>query len=243
MGAGTDISELSTRKDWLEALCTAHDQLCTQCDTVLVGGVSAGSMLALRLAEMRPEAVQGLVIFAPTFWPNGWAVPRIMQLFKLFRTKTSAGLLRLRHREPFGIKDERMRKFIMESFKKGERPIEELLDRGGKLVFEFRRLAQEARRNLGSIKQRMLVFHPRHDDQSDISNAMILQREAGGIVEMLVLDDCYHMVTLDRQRGLVAERTVDFVQRMDKSLAAARKQANAKPAETATQLREMGAAE
>ena len=29
-----------------------------------------------------------------------------------------------------------------------------------------------------------------------------------------VLDDCYHMVTLDRQRHLVVERSLDFVDRL-----------------------------
>jgi carboxylesterase len=29
-----------------------------------------------------------------------------------------------------------------------------------------------------------------------------------------VLDDSYHMVTLDRQRSVVVDRTVEFVQRL-----------------------------
>jgi carboxylesterase len=67
---------------------------------------------------------------------------------------------------------------------------------------------------LGEIRQPTLIFHPRHDDQSDLSNAVTLQRHLGGLVEVTVLDDSYHMVTLDRQRSIVVDRTVEFAQRL-----------------------------
>ncbi len=223
MGGGTDVSALSTRHDWYDAIKLAHDDLKARCDVIMVGGISAGGMLALRLAEDRPESVHGLIMFAPTFWPNGWAIPKRMQLFKLVYHKCVAGLFLLRQRAPYGIKDERLRNFVLDSFRSDERPIEDLFGRGGKMIWEFRHLGREVRKNLGKIKQRMIVFHPRHDDQSDISNAMILQRETAGPVEMIVLDDSYHMVTLDRQRGHVADRTVEFAQRLVQSLAEQKK--------------------
>ena len=34
-----------------------------------------------------------------------------------------------------------------------------------------------------------------------------------GRVELCVLDDSYHVVTLDRQRGYVADRTSSFIER------------------------------
>ena len=36
---------------------------------------------------------------------------------------------------------------------------------------------------------------------------------------MTVLDDCYHIVTIDKQRDIVAERTVDFTARLVAKLA------------------------
>lgn len=244
MGGGTDVSELSTRADWLEALKAAHDELTARCDTIIVGGVSAGSMLALRLTEERPEKVDALMLFAPTFWPNGWAIPKIMHLFKLVRHKCVSRLFRLRQRQPFGIKDERLRNFVLESIRSDDRPAEELLSRGGRMVWEFKRLAREARRNLGKLKQPVIVFHPRHDDQSDLSNAMIIQREAAGLVDMVVLDDCYHMVTLDRQRNIVADRTVEFARRQVEAISKSRASRRAAERQQDIKaLKENGAAE
>ncbi len=81
-------------------------------------------------------------------------------------------------------------------------------------MWEFLRLAKDVKKRFSEIKHPALVFHPREDDQSGISNAFYLAKNLGGPVEMTVLDDCYHMVTLDRQRSVVVDRTVDFVQRL-----------------------------
>lgn len=218
LGGGTDTSGLSSWQDWYAALETAHDELKAHCDVVIVGGLSAGSMLALRLARERRDGVHGLLLFAPTLWPNGWAIPLHFNLFRLIYHKWVASLLHLRQRAPFGIKDERIRNFVIESFKSEGRPIEDLFGRGGGLVWEFKALARDVKRRLGEITQHAAVFHPREDDQSDISNAFTLLRRLGGVVEMTVLDDSYHMVTLDRQRSLVVDRTVDFVQRLTQRL-------------------------
>lgn len=219
MGGGTDVSGLSTCEDWYAAAAAAHDELTARCDVVFVGGMSAGSMLALRLAQERTDTVHGVILFAPTFWPNGWAIPRRFNLFRLCRHKFFSQFMTFQQRAPFGIKDERIRNFVLDSFKSEDRPIEDFFSRGGKLVWEFKRLAGVVRKGLGKINQRVMIFHPRQDDQSDLSNAMLIQRKTSGMVEMVVLDDSYHMVTLDRQRTIVVDRTVEFAQRLSQDIA------------------------
>ncbi len=214
LGGGTDVSGLSTWQDWYRAVEVAHDELKSRCDVVLVGGLSAGAMLALRLARERPEDVQGIMLFAPTLFPNGWAVPWRLNFFRLVHQKWFARLFFFHQRAPYGIKDERIRNFVIDSFKSDERPIEDLFGRGGGLVFEFLRLAKDVGKGLGRIKQDTAIFHPREDDQSALSNAVTLQTKLAGMVEVTVLDDCYHMVTLDRQRSIVVERAVDFAVRL-----------------------------
>lgn len=216
LAGGTDVSGLSSWRDWYAALEEAHDQLSQECDQILVGGVSAGSMLALRLAALRPEKVQGLMLFSPTIWPNGWAIPWYFYAFRLIQTRWFARLFQFRARMPHGIKDERLRNFILDTFQNGNNSIEDLFGRGGSLVFEFRRLVRNVKPLLGRVRQHTLIFHPRHDDQSDLSNCMTLQRKLAGLVDVCVLDDCYHMVTLDRQRHVVLERVKEYVGRLAK---------------------------
>lgn len=214
MTAGTDVSGMSSWEDWYAGIEEAYAELAATCDTIYVGGLSAGAVLALHLAAQHPEKIKGLILLAPTLWPNGWAIPWYFNLFRLVQDRFSARMFHFKQRAPFGIKDERIRKFVLDSFASDDRPVEDLFGRGGALVLEFRRLVAVVKRELGSIAQPTMIMHPRHDDQSDIANAFKLQRELSGMVEMLVLDDCYHMVTLDRQRNVVVDRAVEFAERL-----------------------------
>lgn len=214
MTAGTDVSGISSYEDWYAGLEAAYEEMAETCDTIYVGGLSAGAILALCLAAKRPERIRGIMLFAPTLWPNGWAIPWYFNFFRLVRERFTARLFHFRQRAPYGIKDERIRKFVIESFTADDRPVEDLFGRGGGLVYQFRRLVSHVKRTLGTIDKPALIMHPRFDDQSDLSNAFKLQRRLGGMVEAVVLDDCYHMVTLDRQRHVVVERALDFVDRL-----------------------------
>ena len=215
LGGGTDISGLSTWQDWHRNVEMARDDLRETCETVLIGGLSAGAMLALKLAADRPRDVHGLMLFAPTIWPNGWAIPKAIHLFKLVREKYLARMFHFRQRPPYGIKDDRIRNFMLDSFNKGDgRSLDDLVGRSGNAVLEFRRLVQHVKKQLGSITQHTIIFHPRFDDQSDLKNTILLQRKLGGLVEVSVLDDSYHMVTLDRQRTYVVERAMEFSRRI-----------------------------
>src|SRR5262249_30135102 len=75
----------------------------------------------------------------------------------------------------------------------------------------FNALVAVVRRSLHKVSQPALIVHPRADDVASLKNAQYLQEHLGGLVDTLVLDNSYHMVTLDQQRHLVAERTASFV--------------------------------
>ena len=210
----TDVSGMSTWRDWYEAVENALDELKSMCDTVLVGGASAGAVLALRLAAYRSADVASLILFAPTLKVNGWAIPHSLKLFNLVSDKWTARLFKFRTPAPHGIKDERVRNFALEAMKGDDGIPADITARSGGTVYEFMRLVRNVRPLLGKIAQHTLIFHPRQDDQSDIKNTMTLQRKLGGMVEVCVLEDSFHLVTLDRQRGYVADRTIEFVDRV-----------------------------
>lgn len=227
MTFGTDVSGMSTWRDWYKSIEAAFEQLSQTCETVILGGASAGSILALRLAAMRQDEVSGLMLYAPTLAVNGWAVSKLFKLFHLVTDKGTARLFKFRLPAPYGIKDERVRNFALDAMRgEGATPAD-ITVRGGSTVYEFFSLVRNVRPLLSKVKQHTLIFHPRNDDQSDIKNTMTLQRRLGGMVEVSVLDDSYHLVMLDRQRNYVADRTLDYV---DRILAQRAKSAVARPA-------------
>lgn len=242
---GTDVSGLSTWRDWYQAVEQAFDELKKHCDEVIIGGASAGATLCLRLAALRPNDVAANILFAPTLAVNGWAIPHALKLFHLISDKWTARLFSFRTPAPYGIKDERVRNIALESMKgEGAIPADITVREGG-TVYEFFRLVRNVRPLLGRIKHHTLIFHPRQDDQSDIKNTMTLQRKLAGMVEVCVLDDSYHLVTLDRQRNYVAERSIEFTERVLSQVAQrkAAEKAALKQAEVAKAKALKGAAE
>ena len=81
-------------------------------------------------------------------------------------------------------------------------------------MLELRWLVEDTKRRGGDrCASRRSIVHPREDDRASLSNMKYLQSNLAGLVETVVLDDSYHIVTLDRQRHVVVDRTLDFVAR------------------------------
>ena len=199
-------------QDWLASAEAALDELRCRCDTVIVGGLSMGAVLALMLAARRPEDVAGAAVYAPTLKLDGWGVPWYAQLFQLVPHKAIANLFDFTEREPYGVKDPRVRALVAAAIESGDSSKAGMLSVPGGAMYEFRGLVNAVRRSVRAIRQPVLLIHPREDDRADIQNSFWLQRNLGGMVDMVVLDDSYHVMTMDRQRHIVADRTVAFVQ-------------------------------
>lgn len=209
-GSAEDI-KVTFWQDWYDSAEKALLLLREECDTVIVGGLSTGAVLALLLAARRPSDVQGTVLLAPTLWLNGWLIPWYARLFRLVFSTRVANLIGFPDLDPHGIKDERIRAFIRNALESGDSSIAGLPSTPGGAVLEHRRLVKAVRAELGGVQQPALIIHPREDDYADLDNAWYLQRHLKGLVDMVVLDDSYHIVTVDRQRHLVVERTAAFI--------------------------------
>lgn len=66
-GHGTTWEELNTMtwEDWYGELSRAFDSLCLDHDAVVIGGLSMGGALTLRLAADHPDLVSGLMVVNP----------------------------------------------------------------------------------------------------------------------------------------------------------------------------------
>jgi carboxylesterase len=200
-------------QDWFASVEAAHDRLLETCKTVIVGGLSMGAILALHLAAERPDAVHGAALFAPTLKLDGWGVPWYSKLFSLVRHRWSADLVTFSEREPYGIKDPRVRALVTAAINSGDSSQAGQMTNPGRVMLELRWLVDIVKRELPAIRQPTLIVHPREDDRASLRNAGYLQGALGGMVETCVLDDSYHIVTVDRQRDLVVDRTAAFARR------------------------------
>jgi carboxylesterase len=217
----TEDELLATRwSDWFASAEYALAELEKQCDVIVVGGLSVGSILALRLAARNPSRVHGLCLFAPTLRYDGWAMPWYSFLLMLGVRAPFLRRMRFADPPPYGIKDEASRAMIADAMQAGQSMSSHITSLG--TLQESHWLVRDVVRRLKSIKAPALIIHPREDDISDLSNTIYLQRRLGGLVECLVLDDSYHLITVDRQRDLVMNRTADFISFVERHTARTR---------------------
>ena len=220
---GTEDDLLATTwADWFASAQRALIELERECDTVVVGGLSIGAVLALRIAALHPDRVHGLALFAPTLWYDGWAMPWYSFLLKFAFTVKWHDHRRLAEREPYGIKDDSIRSIVAGAMLSGNSAEAGLTCTPLGALREADQLVRDVKRRLSSIKVPALIIHPREDDISDLSNAIYLQRHLGGPAECVVLDDSYHIITVDRQRSVVIDRTIHFIEFIQRRLASER---------------------
>lgn len=209
-GTAEDLTATGWR-DWYASVDAGLNRLETVCDLVTVGGLSMGALLAARLAWAQPQRIRGLVMLAPTLWYDGWAIPFYSFLLKLAINLPFGERYAFVEREPYGVKDPRIRALVLRAMQSGDSNGAGLLSTPAVAIREMWRLTAELRPLLPDIRQPALLVHAREDDTAGLSNAFHLQERLGGRVEALILEDSYHLVTVDRQRDLVARRTASFV--------------------------------
>ncbi len=213
----------TTWQDWYQSAEDALVELRKTCDLIIVGGLSMGAVLALRLAAEHPDTVNGATLFAPTFKFDGWSMPWYARLFELVNDNWSADKFLFTEREPYGIKNVRFREFVMNAIHSDDSSQAGLPGTPGRSLLQFRYLTKSVNRVLGLIRQPTLVLHPREDDRASLGNAEHLQRNLGGRVTTVVLEDCYHVITLDQQRDVVLDETREFAFKLEQAAIAAKK--------------------
>jgi carboxylesterase len=204
--------------DWFASVEREHDRLKARCDAIVVGGLSVGSILAIHLAAVRPETTSGLALYAPSLWLDGWGVPWHAAMFSLVTMKWCADWFPFAERHPWGMKDPRLRALVERAIKSGDSSRAGVAALPGSLMLELRWLVQRVKDEIAQVRQPALIIHPREDDRASLRNLHYLQTSLGGLTETVVLDDSYHLVTLDRQRQLVVARTLEFSQRLQQGI-------------------------
>ena len=207
----------STWQQWYGCVEAAHNELRKRCDTIIAGGLSMGAILALHLAHQRPDGVDGLALYAPSLRLNGWSMPWFSFALSWLRPWSIKIDMDMPEHEPHGIKDPRIRAFILKSMLSGDASQAGSFTTPVRAYAQFNALAALVKRELPSVRVPTLILHPRDDDMADMGNAQEIQRKLAGPVDTVILDDSYHIITMDRQRQLVVDRSLMFAERLKTS--------------------------
>lgn len=222
---GTMDDLLATRwQDWNESVQQAALRLGREVDHLFVGGLSMGAMLALKCAADLPQLIKGVGVYGVTFRYDGWAVPWLARLTFMLPLVKRLGFARERvfmETEPYGLMDERLRAQISAAMQGGDSSVAGLPGNPWHSLAELYLLSRVVRRQLHEVRQPCLIAHAVNDDIASLANARLVQQNVRGPVEMLLLENSYHMITIDKERRLLARKSAEFFSALGAAPAAA----------------------
>lgn len=198
----------TTWQDWYASVEAAYHHLALHHEAIYVAGLSMGAVLALHLAAHHP--VQGVALYSTTLRYDGWSIPRLSFLLPLFLATPLGERYRFVETYPYGIKDERLRKIVAAGMISGDSAAAGTLGMTGTSLRQLRALIAVVKRELPVITAPTLILHASEDDVASVRNADYVECRLGGPVAKVLLDDCYHIITVDRQRRQVATETIHF---------------------------------
>ncbi len=202
-GHGTHARELQleTFESWTAAALAALDELSAGGASVVVAGISLGSVLATHLAVLRPRQVAALVVLASAVRLN--PVFPGLPLAALERTPLRAADLYV----PKAGADIRDAVAARTHLTYDLQPVRAAIEvvRAGRIV----------RGELALVRCPTFVAHGALDRVCPVGNATHLARHVGTEdVELLILPRSAHIVTEDVERELLAARLERFLRRV-----------------------------
>lgn len=193
-GHGTTWREMNTTTwdDWYGELARVFDALCLDHDAVVVGGLSMGGALALKLAADHPDRVAGVAVVNPAVATSRLDV-KLLPILK-YLVPSFPG--------------------IVNDIKKGgdEYGYPRTPLRAAHSMFRAWPALVAA---LPDVTAPLLYFRSTEDHVVDeLSEPLITGRVSSQDVTMVRLENSYHVATLDHDAPLIFERTAEFIARV-----------------------------
>ncbi|WDH34234.1 alpha/beta hydrolase [Pseudomonas chlororaphis] len=201
-------------QDWYEGVRRTFVGIRRRHRQVFVGGLSMGAVMSMYLASEHPGQVSGLLMYSTTLKYDGWSINKLAFLTPLLmKIPFGVHICSFEEKPPYGIKNERLRAVVERQMKAGESSSAGLLTMEGVTVRELHRMNAVVKKRMPSITTPALVLHSIEDDITSRWNADYVERKLGGPVVKVLLDNCYHMITVDLQYRRVVELSADFIER------------------------------
>jgi carboxylesterase len=220
--------------DWYESARRAFAGIRARHEQVFVGGLSMGAVMSMHMAAEHPGQIAGLLLYSTTLRYDGWNMPFAAKFTNIFMAiPFGVHICRFNEKPPYGIKNPRLRAIVERQMKDGESSNAGLLTMSGVSVRELHRLIAVVKRRMPTITTPTLVLHSSEDDITSRWNADYIERRIGGPVVKVLLDNCYHMITVDLQYREVVALSASFI---ETRTAATRRELHAAPLHELQQL-------
>ena len=205
-----------TWRDYAEAAYAEFEKLEAQYETVSLSGLCMGSVLALCIAIKYGDRVKAICPVSTTLNYDGWGLPWYTKFIVLAPYTPCYWFMNIGEGDPYGVKDETIRKWIKSKMSNKSTTHYSKVPLGS--VWQMRQMNFYVKKNLHKITSPICAIHPLEDDVSSIKSVEDMRRGVSSkIFESLILQDSYHLATVDREKALVADSILAFLKKTHES--------------------------
>jgi len=191
-------------ENWVDAACDAIREQVGAHRPFLLGGLCTGGMLAAAVAARGEFNVKSLVMMAPSFGYDGWGRGRWWAWRKLGYVLGFDRWIHVPESSPYGIKNEKIRRWV-------ERDMESRTSSAAGpstlplwAINQSEQLMRHVQKQLPALQVPTIVMSSTQDEICSIG----MVRDAfntlpGDANRLVVLEDSYHMITMDNERQRV----------------------------------------
>lgn len=197
--------ERSSWRDWYATAEAAFDDLRADGQReVMVLGFSAGSLLALRLAALRPRDVAGLAVLSVPLTLPPWQARGVEALARLRTVPGLGRLVGMLRKDGPDVRSERAQQHSPDLRGFPYPALAELIG-----------LQSEVADLLPLVRAPLLLLHGRHDHTAPVELAdRVAQRVASPSVRKIILPRSFHIITHDLDRDRARDEVVSFALRV-----------------------------
>lgn len=201
-------------EDWLEAVRVKYREIVGQHEVLHVMGMCMGSLLAIETCKRERHSKGRLVALAPPVFIDGWSTPWYRGLrHLLYWLPGVAERMRVDEEDPYGIKNDQLRAIVRDKFERGDAFAYSWVPLA--CIREVDRLRRWVMKGLSRIACPTLVIHAREDELTSLRSANFLVEHIGagkraGQARMVILENSYHLICVDNDKELLAQRTLEF---------------------------------
>ncbi len=190
---------------------------------VFVSGLSMGALLSLVIADEFKERISGVTCLAPTLFYDGWNTPGARFFMPLACTPIKY-FFYFKEEPPYGIRNEAIQARVHKYYSAASLDHMENVAQHGypfypvTQLYQLKLLVKYLSKRLCRMKTPVQLIQAKDDDMTSIKNSKyIYDRVRSEIKEMIFLYNSYHVISVDQERDIVAEKMEGFFGRILKS--------------------------
>lgn len=200
-GHGTTVEDCARTgsPDWFQSVQKAYMELHEKCSKIFVAGLSLGALLTLKLAIEFPQSLSGLACLATPLYLKPW----VRRLLPVVWHTPIRRVWRIQKKFGVDIKDQAAKENF---WNYDAMPIS--------CIVSLMHLQAAVREQLARIQTPLLLVHSRHDSTAPFDSMGIVAKEVSStITETVVLENSYHVITLDYDKDLLNQKVCAFFRR------------------------------